>query len=76
MSGDSSHAFGRGAQDRKHATAPNCFPDVRYWHSENLRALGSQGVLRLPRFDGHELGLNKGLNHDEAERCRGHTAAI
>ena len=21
--------------------------------------------MRFPRFDGHELGLNKGLNHDE-----------
>ena len=33
-------------------------------------------TLSLPRFDGHTLGLKKGLNNDSEEASRGNAPAV
>src|SRR4051812_49162359 len=54
--------------------------EVSRWSSkiENLKSGKTIRlfILRLPRFDGHTLSPEKGLNHDQEEGSRGNAPAV
>lgn len=44
--------------------------------AEGARLKQIENSLRLPRFDGHGLSPNKGLNRDEGAASRGNASAV